>query len=81
MDLIELKWTKVDRIGPKLTEVDWSRLNQTKLMKWTKIEWIECHFVISLAMIVYFSVGQVLLCMQFLQQVFGIDTMKQWVGV
>ena len=50
-------------------------------MKWTKIERIECHFVISLAMIVFFSVGQALLCMQFLQQVFGIDTMKQWVGV
>ena len=29
----------------------------------------------------FFSIVQVLLCMQFLQQVFGIDTMKQWLGV
>ena len=48
MDLIELKWTKVDRIGPKLTKVDYSIPNRTELIKWT-----ECQFVISKAKIVY----------------------------
>ena len=36
-DLIELKWTEVDWIGPKLTKVNWSKPNQTELMKWSVI--------------------------------------------
>ena len=56
MDLIELKWTKVDQIGPKFTKVDLSRLNQTELMKWT-----ECQSVISIAKIVFWYKFKLLL--------------------
>ena len=48
MDRIELRWTEVDWIRPQLTKMDWSRLIQIKLMKWT-----ECQFVISVAKIVF----------------------------
>ena len=48
MDLIELRCSEVDQIGPQLTKVDWSRLIQIELMKWT-----ECQFVISIAKIVF----------------------------